>query len=90
MHYNTNPGNVVIDFDSISLELNNKKVVAILDKESLSYKTFGPTFIGRLVGRTSKQCGSISKTVVSLTILSHEFLTYTIPVEDIRLILEKI
>ncbi len=88
MPYNTTRGNVPIDFDSISLELNNKKVLAVLDEKSVSYKTFGPEFMGRLVGRTRKQQGAISKTVVSLTILSHEFLTHTIPIEDIRFIIE--
>jgi hypothetical protein len=77
-----------MDFDSISSELNNKKVVAVLDEKSPSYKLFGPHFIGRLVGRTKAQCGAISKTVVSLTILSQEFLTHTIPVEDIRFLTE--
>ena len=88
MPYHTNQDNILPDFESISLTLNNKKVVAVLDEKSLSYKTFGPTFMGRLVGRTRNQNGSISKTVVSLTILSHEFLTYTIPVKDIQLLLE--
>jgi hypothetical protein len=80
--------NAIIDFDSISSELNNKTIIAVLDDKSPSYKTFGPTFIGRLLGRTRKQRSSISKTVVSLTILSHEFLTHNIPVEDIRFIIE--
>ena len=77
-----------MDFDSISSELNNKKVVAVLDEKSPSFKIFGHKFIGRLVGRTKDQCNTISQTVVSLTILSHEFLTHTIPVEDIRQLTE--
>jgi hypothetical protein len=88
MHHNTDQENVIMDFDSISLELNNKKIIAVFDEKSLSYKTFGPEIMGRLVGRTRKQCGSISKTVVSLTILSHKFLTHNIPVEDIRFLIE--
>lgn len=77
-----------MDFDSISSALNNKKVIAHLDEKSPSFKIFGPAFIGKLVGRTKAQVGSFSKTVVSLTILGQEFLTYTIPVEDIRLLTE--
>jgi hypothetical protein len=86
MRYNSY--HINMDFDSISSELNNKKVVALLDEKSPSYKKFGPEFIGRLVGRTKKQYGSISQTVVSLTILSKEFLTHNIPVEDIRFLTE--
>ena len=89
MRYNTNKEIITMDFDSISSELNNKKVIAVLDEKSPSFKTLGPKFIGRLVGRTKIQCDSISKTVVvSLTILGQEFLTHTIPVEDIRFLAE--
>jgi hypothetical protein len=77
-----------IDFDSISAELNNKRVIALLDEQSPSYKILGPEFIGRLVGRTKKKCYAVSKKVDSLTILSHEFLTHKIPVEDIRVLAE--
>ncbi len=88
MRHSTYQENLTMDFDSISLELNNKKVIAVLDEESTSYKILGPEFMGRLVGRTSKQRDSISKTVVSLTILTHEFSTHNIPVQDIRMLSE--
>jgi hypothetical protein len=88
MRHSTNKEIINIDFDFISSELNNKKVIALLDEQSPSYKILGPEFIGRLVGRTKKKCYSISKKVDSLTILSHEFLTHKIPVEDIRVLAE--
>jgi hypothetical protein len=77
-----------IDFDKISLDLNNKNIIAYIDNKSESFKEFGPEFIGRLVGRTIFKCGNISKTVISLTILTQKYLTYKIPCEDIQQITE--
>ncbi len=88
MRHNTSKEIINIDFDSISSELNNKKVIALFDEQSLSYKILGPEFIGRLVGRTKKKCYSVSKKVDSLTILSNEFLTHKIPVKDIKVFAE--
>ncbi len=88
MRYTANENFMSIDFNSISSELNNKKVIALLDEKSPSFLTYGPLFTGRLVGRTRDNCGSMTDTVVSLTILCHEYLTHTIPIEDIQAIIE--
>jgi hypothetical protein len=77
-----------MDFEKISLDLNNKNIIAYIDNKSNSFKKFGPEFIGRLVGRTIIKCDNISQTVFSLTILTHEYLTYKIPCEDISQITE--
>ena len=77
-----------MDFIKASSELNNKKVVAVLAKDSESYKKFGPKFIGQLVGRTIDKSKGITSTVASLTILAHNYVTYQIPCEDIKAITE--
>jgi hypothetical protein len=79
-----------MDFEKISLELNNKNIVAHIDRKSSSFEKFGPRFMGRLVGRTIVKCDHITKTVISLTILSAEYLTYKIPCEDIQQISENL
>jgi len=77
-----------MDFIKASSELNNKKVVAVLEKDSESYKKFGPKFIGQLVGRSWDKSKDLTKTVVSLTILAHNYVTYQIPCDDIQGITE--
>jgi hypothetical protein len=77
-----------MDFKIKSEELNNKTVIAVFEQESNSYKKFGPQFIGRLVGRTFDKSNHLTKTVVSLTILAHNYITYQIPCEDVQFISE--
>ena len=77
-----------MNFDEVSSDLNNKNVVAILDEQSDSFKKFGPKLIGKLVGRSKETGKNISKGVVSLTILAHDYLTYQIPCAEIKAISE--
>ena len=77
-----------MDLVETSSNLNNKQVVTILEKESSSYKKFGPEFIGRLVGRTLDKSKALAPTVLSLTILTQNYIAYVIPVEDIKMISE--
>lgn len=77
-----------MDLEILSEELNNKNVEATLQEQSDSHTKFGPKFIGRLVGRTREKCANLQFRVVALTILTTEFITYQIPVEDIRVIKE--
>jgi hypothetical protein len=73
-----------MDFEKISSALNNKNIIAYINEKSNSFKKFGPQFIGKLVGRTILKCDNVTMTVLSLTILTHEYLTYNIPCEDIH------
>ena len=73
-----------MDFEKISPELNNKTVVAVLDEKSESYKKLGLKFIGRLVGRTKVKTGAIAQSVISITILTQDYITLTIPCTDIK------
>ena len=77
-----------MDFITASSELNNKKIVAVFQKDSESYKRFGPRFIGQLVGRSWNNSKELTKTVVSLTILAQNYIAYQIPCEDIQAIAE--
>lgn len=77
-----------MDLIKASSDLNNKKVVAVFQKDSESYKKFGPRFIGQLVGRSWDKPRELTKTIVSLTILAHNYVTYQIPTEDIQAITE--
>jgi hypothetical protein len=77
-----------MDFNIKTEELNNKTVITVFEKESTSYKKFGPQFIGRLVGRTIDKSNGLTKTVVSLTILAQNFITYQIPCADVQFISE--
>jgi putative effector of murein hydrolase LrgA (UPF0299 family) len=77
-----------MDFEKTSFDLNNKNIIAYINEKSNSFIKYGPQFIGRLVGRTIER--HIPKTVVSLIILTHEYVTYNIPCEDIRTIAEVI
>jgi hypothetical protein len=77
-----------MDFKVKSEELNNKTVITVFEEESSSYKKFGPQFIGKLVGRTFDKSNGLTKTVVSLTILAHNYITYQIPCEDVQFISE--
>jgi hypothetical protein len=72
-----------MDFEIVSSDLNNKNIIAYINEKSNSFNQFGPQFIGKLVGRTVLKCDHFTRTVISLTILTHEYLTYTIPCEDI-------
>jgi hypothetical protein len=77
-----------MNFDKISTDLVNKNILAVLDERSDSFKKFGPKLTGKLVGR-SKECQSEFKNrIISLTILTHEYLTYQIPCTDIKVISE--
>ena len=77
-----------MDFIKASSELNNKKVIAVFQKGSESYNRFGPRFIGKLVGRSWDKPRELTKTLVSLTILTHNYITYQIPCDDIQAITE--
>ncbi|HYG38349.1 MAG TPA: hypothetical protein VD908_07025 [Cytophagales bacterium] len=79
---------IKMDLEKLSEELNNKKVEAVLEKESNLYRILGPKFIGRLVGRTREKCGTLQYKVVALTILTAEYITYQIPTDDIIFIKE--
>ncbi len=79
-----NPSYNIPDFEKISAELNNKTVVAVFDEKSESYKKLGLKFIGRLVGRTKVKTGAIAQGVISITILTQDYITLTIPCTDIK------
>lgn len=70
-----------MNFEKISDALNNKEVVVVLQGKSF-YK-FGRTFAGRLVGRCKKGKG-LTVSIISFTILAKNYITYEIPVEDIK------
>ncbi|HEX8549307.1 MAG TPA: hypothetical protein VF691_20265 [Cytophagaceae bacterium] len=76
-----------MDFEKISEELNNKNIQAIFDEKSESFKKFGKTFIGRLVGRT-KYSQALGTKIMSFTILAGNYMAYKIPTEDIKEISE--
>ena len=75
-----------MDLIEASSDLNNKQVVTLLEKESISYKKFGPQFIGKLVGRTLDKSKDLGISVLSLTILAKNYMAYVIPTEDIKFI----
>ena len=79
-----------MDLEETSTKLNNKLIVAVLAQGSESYNKFGPKFIGRLVGRKSKRSGSLITSVLSLTILAHNYIAHHIPSEHIQSISEVI
>jgi hypothetical protein len=79
-----------MDLEQASTNLNNKLIVAILDKGTESYAKYGPEFMGRLVGRKSKRQQGIGTYILSLTILAHNYITHHIPTEHIKSISEVI
>jgi hypothetical protein len=79
-----------MDLEQVSTKLNNKFIVAVLAQGTESYNKFGPKFIGRLVGRKSKRQQGLVSSVLSLTILAHNYITHHIPTEHIQSISEVI
>ena len=77
-----------MDLEQITNRLNNKFIVAVLAHGTESYNKFGPKFIGRLVGRKSKRKEGLVTSVLSLTILAHNYITHHIPTEHIQSISE--
>jgi hypothetical protein len=77
-----------MDLAETSTRLNNKFIVAVLAQGTESYNKFGPKFIGRLVGRTSKRSGALVTSVLSLTILAQNYIAHHIPTEHIKSISE--
>jgi hypothetical protein len=61
-----------IDFKALSLEFFNQEVIITLASETLSYKKYGKTITGKLVGRIWGEKFDHHKsisTVIALTIL---------------------
>jgi hypothetical protein len=77
-----------MDLVQVTTKLNNKFIVAVLAQGSESYNKFGPKFIGRLVGRKSKRQKGLVTSVLSLTILAHNYIAHHIPTEHIKSISE--
>ncbi len=72
-----------MNFEELSNELNNKPVKARLKKGSLSYLKYGEVFVGKLVGRTKDSTVKIGSSIVSLTVLTGNYIAYQIPTQDI-------
>jgi hypothetical protein len=72
-----------MNFEELTTELNNKPVMARLKKGSLSYLKYGEVFVGKLVGRTKDSSVKIGSSIVSLTVLTGNYIAYQIPTQDI-------
>jgi hypothetical protein len=77
-----------MELEEVSAKLNNKFIVAVLAQGTESYNKFGPKFIGRLVGRKSKRQQGLVTSILSLTILAHNYIAHHIPTEHIKSISE--
>ncbi|MBC7450465.1 MAG: hypothetical protein H7259_03140 [Cytophagales bacterium] len=72
-----------MDFEKVSEELNNKRVITRFKEGSLSYLKYGEQFMGRLVGRTKVSKDKLEKGIISLTVLASNYIAYQIPTQDI-------
>lgn len=79
-----------MNFEQVSDELNNKTVITRFKRGSLSYLKFGEIFVGKLVGRTKNSTERVGTSIVSLTVLTGNYMAYQIPTQDIIEVTEKL